>query len=329
MYGGVLYGAKDDSPTSDFSICDVSNMRWTNLTYRLNWIHNPHDRFSTRSEEPLPCISSPGATLLRMRNSSYIAIVGGFDGQTQQARSGIVLVDPTAREWWNLDIQGIAPGPRISPAVVAVGSRIYVFGGYRRFGDDPQPYYSYSIAEHLADKGVWSWSTCDEPYSSAVPVGMVFQEACAVYNGAKILLTPGRLTDSEHINFTPENNIFFHTEHKKFQPATADITGTFPSNVRWYSVSRPSVAISAFDSTVIICCFVDVPGTDDVAPEVWRLSLTPHEKIDSLNIMRKIWDLNSDFQGAICVGGKVRLMGWDQVGKDARWNTFLDILWNQ
>ena len=150
-----------------------------------------------RAVKPLPCISYPGVTLLRIHNTSFIAIFGGYDADAERARSEIIILDPAKREWWTLKIQGEGVGPRISPAVVAIGNCIYVFSGYRQFGDDPQPYNSYSIAEYFPDRGFWQWSTRDEPYSGSVPAGQAFQEACSVYNGTKILLTPGRMTGDE------------------------------------------------------------------------------------------------------------------------------------
>jgi hypothetical protein len=81
--------------------------------------------------------------------------------------------------------------------------------------------------------------------------------------------------------------------------------------------------------SVIICAFVDVPDTDDVAPEIWHLQLSPEERIECLNIKQKIWDLDADFQGSAYIDGQVRILGTDDPNEEdrsnAKWNTYLDI----
>jgi hypothetical protein len=82
---------------------------------------------------------------------------------------------------------------RIEPVVIAVDTKLYVFGGYKRLGHkDPLPYTSYSVAEFLPDRR-WQWTVRDHPYSNIVPKGQSFGAGIPVYNGAKILLTPGRV----------------------------------------------------------------------------------------------------------------------------------------
>ena len=83
---------------------------------------------------------------------------------------------------------------RIEPVVAAVDTKLYIFGGYKQLDDDdPQPCNSYSVAEFL-DNRRWHWTVQDQPYSNAVPKGHLFGKAIPVYNGAKILLTPGRVS---------------------------------------------------------------------------------------------------------------------------------------
>ncbi|KAF9473617.1 hypothetical protein BDN70DRAFT_964168 [Pholiota conissans] len=165
LIGGFRCGTRDNMPTSDFSVCDTNH-----LTFR-----KPHAPFSreeqSRCRKPLPRISFPGFTLLRIAGVSYVALLGGYDAKSEQVRSNIIIIDPAKREWWTLSIEGEGVAPRISPAIVAIGNCIYVFSGYRRFGDDPQPYDSYSIAEYFPEREVWRWSTRDQPYSGSIPPG--------------------------------------------------------------------------------------------------------------------------------------------------------------
>lgn len=120
-------------------------------------------------------------------------IFGGYDAALEKPHSDAIMVDLEKHAWWFFPIKSTSA--RIGPSVVAIENKVYIFGGYRQFGDNPKPYDSFSIAEYLPDRRIWQWAAQDEPYSAPVPVGHVFGRACSVYNGTKILLTPGRLTD--------------------------------------------------------------------------------------------------------------------------------------
>lgn len=165
---------------------------------------NPYDPFSEEErkleKKQLPRIAYPGCTLLRINDSSFAVIFGGYNAVSEKLNTDTIIVDLEKCYWWTLRIKGTSASPRINPAMVAIDSKIYIFGGYRQFGVDPRPYNSFSIAEYDPERGTWTWVTRDEPYSAPVPAGHVFGQACAVYNGAKILLTPGRLTDSKVSN---------------------------------------------------------------------------------------------------------------------------------
>ena len=130
-----------------------------------------------------------------MANSSFIFIFGGYDTGTEEASSKTIVVDLDHLEWWYLQLEGDDVEARIAPAVVAVDTKLYIFGGYRQLNDDdPQPFDSYSVAEFLQDQR-WHWTVRDQPYSNIVPQGHSFGKAIPVYNGAKLLLTPGRILD--------------------------------------------------------------------------------------------------------------------------------------
>lgn len=108
------------------------------------------------------------------------------------ATSKIIAVNLDRLEWWYLRLEGEDVEARIDPVVVVVDTKLYIFGGYKQF-ESREPFHSYSVAEFLQDQQ-WHWTIRDEPYSSIVPQGHSFGRAVPVYNGAKLLLTPGRVS---------------------------------------------------------------------------------------------------------------------------------------
>ncbi len=171
------------------------------LTYRV-----PHDPFSDEELEPktrqLPRVSHAGITLLRFQNASFIVIFGGYDHNLQAPTSNMIFISLKNLGWWfaNLEDAGRESkqvSPRISPEIVAIDKKIYIFGGYRRFGKEPQPCTSFSIAEYASEERRWRWVVVDKPYPAPVPNRKIFGGACTAYNGKKILLGPGRLTGDE------------------------------------------------------------------------------------------------------------------------------------
>lgn len=112
----------------------------------------------------------------------------------ERVSSKIIVVNLDRLEWWYLRLEGEDVEARINPVVVAVDTKLYIFGGYKQF-ENCQPFHSYSVAEFLQDQQ-WHWSVRDQPYSNIVPQGHSFGKAIPVYNGAKILLTPGRILDN-------------------------------------------------------------------------------------------------------------------------------------
>jgi len=141
---------------------------------------------------------------------------------------------------------------------------MYIFGGYKQLDDeDPQPCNSYSVAEFLDDER-WHWTVRDQPYSNIVPEGHLFGKAIPVYNGAKILLTPGRVSSNvrglklltqhhlmhiQHIQFKEDNLFYYHVAKRKFQ--LVDLTGDFPTDVLWYSIHEYRATPPALPTTSI------------------------------------------------------------------------------
>ncbi|KAF8953067.1 hypothetical protein BDZ97DRAFT_1930033 [Flammula alnicola] len=289
MVGGVHSGDCTETPASDFFCCDTTSMTWTNLSNNLR-VRNPYKPFSEENRKPqlklLPSLILPGTTLVRIENASFILIFGGFDCDKNEPSSKVIMIDPEEKEWWYLKFDGEDVGPRINPAVVAVDNKMYIFGGYQTFGNDPRPYRSFSIAE-CKPEGVWHWEVRDAPISPSIPRGHVFGNAISVYNGTKILLGPGNLTDNKSIRFSKNQFFFYHTINKKFQRATAEVTGVFPQDAICYSMYEYHRPTST--SPVIV--------------------LGPEERIERLNVDQTLRNLRHNFEEVVCVEGRVWVLG--------------------
>jgi hypothetical protein len=91
-------------------------------------------------------------------------------------------------------------------------------------------------------------------------------------------------------------------------------------------------AASTSSPSIIICAWIPIPDPeedDDAGPELWHLFLTPDERIDRLNIAQQVYELDRDFQGFVCVDGKMRLVGHHDERsveeRNKKWNIFLDV----
>ena len=164
------------------------------------------DPFATTEQLPhkkrLPRITQPGHALLRVHNSSFIAMFGGYDHDLEESQANIIIINPTNKTWWIVEFEGNERiGPRISPAMVAVHNSIYIFGGYHEIeeGKKLRPIESFSVAEYDPQKKTWRWDIQDRLYhASCIPSGHLFRNACALdenYYHTRILLSPGCLTD--------------------------------------------------------------------------------------------------------------------------------------
>lgn len=151
----------------------------------------------------LPRISHAGIALLRFRDASFIVIFGGYNHRLAAPSSDMIVISLKALTWWFVRLedddgtQEAEVSPRISPEIVAIDRKIYIFGGHRQFGDNPRPCTSFSIAEYAENEGRWKWSVIDQPYPAPVPSGTIFGSVCSAYNGERILLGPGRLTGND------------------------------------------------------------------------------------------------------------------------------------
>lgn len=110
----------------------------------------------------------------------------------------MIAIDVDTLRWWYVKVHGGPVNAGIHHSLVAINNRIYVFGGKKEFVQEAC-YASYSIAEYSSDKGIWSWVVCDHPYPPHVPSLGSGGTATPVYDGKKILLTPGRLGDTHSV----------------------------------------------------------------------------------------------------------------------------------
>jgi hypothetical protein len=135
---------------------------------------------------------------MRIQNTGFIFIFGGHSVDEDKAVSNLIAVDVTNLEWWYVTVAGGNVAARISPVVVAVGQKLYIFSGFKKFSKkESHPYKSYCIAAYSTNRG-WHWEARDVPYSG-LEDHQVFGAGLAVYDGKKILLTPGRLYYQEDL----------------------------------------------------------------------------------------------------------------------------------
>jgi hypothetical protein len=146
-----------------------------------------------REKRELPRLGQPGLALVRIHDTTFIFIFGGFSVEEDKSVSTLIAVDVDHREWWYVPVDGGPVSGRIKPVVVAVDQRIYIFGGDRQyFKANPQSLRSYSIALYQPAHRQWTWEACDIPYPDFIPPDQVFGAGIAIYNGKKIMLTPGK-----------------------------------------------------------------------------------------------------------------------------------------
>jgi len=146
--------------------------------------------------KPLPRLTLPGATMSVINQKRYIFLFGGWDLDNEKASRRLILVNVTDLEWCYAPLPAMENMVgRISPTVVFIKSKLYIFGGNRDFGDsiNPDPCFSYSIANILLEEKGWTWEVIDVPYEEPAK-SLVFAYAIPIYNDTKILLTPGRAT---------------------------------------------------------------------------------------------------------------------------------------
>lgn len=174
-------------------------MRFDLLIYILQdklRFRNPSDPFSCeellREKRCLPELSGPGLTLMRINNTSFILIFGGHSVDEDKAVSTLIAVDVDHLEWWYVRVEGGHVAARINPVVVAVEKKLYIFSGFKTFSKKQcHPFKSYSIATYSAPRGGWHWEARDVSYSGLDH--QLFGAGLPVYDGKKILLTPGKL----------------------------------------------------------------------------------------------------------------------------------------
>ncbi|KAH9486360.1 hypothetical protein JR316_0000424 [Psilocybe cubensis] len=168
---------------------------------------------------------------------------GGYDLEADKPSARVIIINPSATEWWyeeHLDIGG--PTPCISPSLVTVGNKIYIFGGYQSYNVDPMPCYSYSVLEwepsSATSRSLWSWKCCNNPYKQPMPEKTIIGEALSVYNGKFILLAPGKTNEhdknNKYLRFTNQNLFYFRPSDETFRPLF--LQGDTPKDIGWYVI---------------------------------------------------------------------------------------------
>lgn len=136
---------------------------------------------------------------MRIHNTSIILIFGGFNVDEDKAVSTLIAVDVDHLEWWYVTVEGGHVAARINPVIVAVDQKLYIFSGYKKFSKmDSNAFQSYSIAAYSALHR-WQWEARDVSYPGPTP--RTFGVGMAIYNGKKILLTPGKLYKKEEVRY--------------------------------------------------------------------------------------------------------------------------------
>ncbi len=181
-------------------LCEFSFQISQNILQKCLRYRKPYSPFSVeernREFKELPLLSLPDCKLFRFHGTSLILIFGGFDVDAGKASCRLIVVDLKYLEWWYQPVEGGHVAGRIDPTIVVIDKKLYIFGGYRRFGGNGSPHRSYSIAA-LSDDGDWHWDARDVPYPSDIPEGLAFGRATPIYGGEKILLTPWRTTNHD------------------------------------------------------------------------------------------------------------------------------------
>lgn len=166
------------------------------------------------TKKPLPQLTLPGCCLVRIEGQSFIYLIGGFDADLDKPSARVIVVDPDRLSWWYLKIEGDPVCPRIHPAVASIGDNIYVFGGYACFVEeyeegqeqeeqDCKPYNSFSVLTYNPHNCSWHWKIRDRSYNVSsgdypIPDNHPFGAAIPVYGGKKVLLFPGRHSESTY-----------------------------------------------------------------------------------------------------------------------------------
>ncbi|KAJ7672415.1 hypothetical protein DFH06DRAFT_1319837 [Mycena polygramma] len=351
MYGGVRPHDESNTPTSDFSCLDIKTMQWWNLTNSLKFRPRNHifDPFWKEPENlevrPLPALTEASTALISVGGGTFFMIFGGHNGQNPT--SDLVAVDLDSLVWWFVEVGGTPLRPRMGASMVAVNSRLFIFGGRDQFVDNSPPIIrTYSIAEYNPQTR-WTWRLSDSPLPPNLPLLGYAVQATPIYGGQKILLTQGRIHNDKPIDMSRESTIFFHTENHTFQDAGATM-GTFPSGIAWYQLGsfvagqHPPAASSprkrgrppknprpespapiavmpthGFPPSAVIVGWVPHGIADgDLVPEFWQYSLPPAERIRCLDLREKLWDLNLDLQEFVGVGNRLFLLG-NQDGRES------------
>ncbi|SJL10736.1 uncharacterized protein ARMOST_14130 [Armillaria ostoyae] len=320
MYGGQRQGCLDW--TSDFYVCSVADMSWQAWTLSMG--------FPFQKPKPLPCLCRAASTFLRLNGCEYVFLFGGrLDDDESQPSSKLIAIDVKAKMWAYVNASGNVHA-RIDATMAGIDNRLYIFGG--RPSGNVQNYSvlrSYSVAECVNSH--WTWIVEDEPYTADVPNLGFGGRALPVYDGMKILLTPGRVQVDGDITMSEQNVMFFHTENRTFQ-SVSKTNGKFPAGLQWYNSyavkpsqrssiplpraaglpPRDALAVAPSRPSIVIMGWINSPDDEEyLVPEVWQYFIPPKERVQCFHLHRKLWALDLDLQTFITVNGRHFLFGVD------------------
>ncbi|KAK0460670.1 uncharacterized protein EV420DRAFT_224555 [Desarmillaria tabescens] len=324
MYGGQRQDSRDW--TCDFHVGNVSDMSWQTWSLSMG--------VPFQKPKPLPCLCRAASTFLRMNGCEYVFLFGGYDvAKEKDLSSELIAIDVRTKMWAYVNVVGRVKG-RIDATMAGIDNRLYIFGGRpSRNVQNCTVLRSYSVAECVNCR--WTWIVEDEPYTADVPNLGFGGKALPVYDGMKILLTPGRIQTDVEITMSEHNMVFFHTENRTFQ-SVSKTNGKFPAELQWYNSyavkppqrssiplpraaglpPREALAASLSHPFTVIVGWIKSPDHKDyLVPEVWQYFIPPKERVQCLNLHRKLWALDLDLQTFITVNGRHFLFGVE--GDDA------------
>ncbi|KDR73674.1 hypothetical protein GALMADRAFT_158153 [Galerina marginata CBS 339.88] len=259
---GLLYlygGEAPDKVAADLHVLDTTTMKCTNLSKSLR-VRQPVSEWENQETDDrkrsLPILDQPGFTFLSINGLSFLLLFGGHKMAThivgpkgrRDEESDELPVGPSSAlffirvgvekpYWWHEDDVGGQVQPRVNPLIVAIGKKVFVFGGTKKLAksdkDKPEQIFSFSVLEMDDKARKWIWTHRDIPYGVT---NLIFDDLTPVYDQSVILLTPGRECFASDYEFTHDNMWFFDTENYTFKPVAGVADAYLPKNVRWYYV---------------------------------------------------------------------------------------------
>ncbi|KAK7435403.1 hypothetical protein VKT23_019665 [Stygiomarasmius scandens] len=248
-----LLTADDDEESSTIHCLDMRKKMWENTLHDIK--SEPRFGFQPRS---LPACGWSSLVFLKDRNGDkYLFIVGGYFGRRNEEQkysslnqSMTILAVNIAKKTWNiLHTLGSAPR-RIEHTAVLLSDKLYVFGGRKKLGNNPDTNLrhpgedfleSYSVLEFDEGFSIWVWNKQEESYKDRAQ-GLGYNVQATVLESSnssvpKIFLSPGFPENDEWIMLLPPNFYIFNPATETFASWKDEhISEEAPQDVQHYSV---------------------------------------------------------------------------------------------